>query len=82
MRWRLLALALEIAALGCGVLAYTNRHTTIEGVYFGSGDDAILNSLNNNWFEPFDLSQPYLWAGAAIACAVTGVVVFLLARRP
>lgn len=80
MRWRILALALEIAALAFGVVAYLNRQSTVEGVYFGTGDDAIVNPLEGNWFQPFDFSQPYLWAGAGIACALTGVVVFLLAR--
>jgi hypothetical protein len=35
-------------------------------VYLGSGENAILNPSNDTWFEPFDLSQPYLWAGAAL----------------
>lgn len=81
MKWRLLALGLEITALACGVVAYATRETTLEGVYFGSGDDAIFNPSDGNWFEPFDFSQPYLWAGAGIACALAGAMVFLFARR-
>ena len=82
MKWRLLGLGLEVTALVCGLVAYANREVPIEGVYFGTGDDAIVTSSGgDSWFEPFDFSQPYLWAGAGIAFAVTGVIVFLLAKR-
>ena len=82
MQWRLLALALEITAVACGIVAYVNRQAPIEGVYFGTGDDAIVTSSGgDSWFEPFDFSQPYLWAGAGVAFVVTGMIVFLLAKR-
>ena len=84
-RWGASALAAWAAAIACAVVAYLNRHVDasgIEGVYFNrsTGAPAYAETFSGNSFDPFRLSNPYLWLGAAAAFALVGVAILVVAR--
>ena len=79
----MVAIGLELAALGCGALTYLNRdHPELEGVYFNAPLRADeIDDLTESWFDPFDFGNPYLWLGLSVAFALSGIVVFVVSRR-
>jgi hypothetical protein len=87
LTWRL-GLAVEAVAVACGVVAFVGRNRErggeIEGAYFnrsvngGGGTFSIAP-------DEFDVLDPYLWLGSAVALAAVGaallVVLAFRARR-
>ncbi len=80
-----IGLAVEAAALFCVVVAFVNRNRErggeIEGVYFNQSVDRGGESTFAVAPAKFDILDPYLWLGAAVALALVGACVLLVAFR-
>jgi hypothetical protein len=86
-----LAAAFALAAIACCVVAYLRRHHLnfdnfgIEGAYFnrsvGAPAYAGVFSGKGNALSPFHPLDSYLWLGAGIAFALSGLAVAVAGRR-
>jgi len=91
LRARSASIAFALAAVGCLVVAFVERHVTpanvsgigIEGVYFNRsvGSTQSVFSVWGNWFDPFKPLNPYLWLGAGAAFLVVSAAFATLAIR-
>jgi hypothetical protein len=89
-RWTAAGLAIELAAAACALAAYLLRDfdvgegPEIEGAYFNrsEGAPAYAGVFEDDigWFDPFSFSNPYLWLGAAVAFALAGAAILVMAR--
>jgi hypothetical protein len=92
VRWRLVSLGLALAAIGCGLVAFLERHVStsslpnvgIAGAYFNrsTGPPSFTSVLyaKGDWFDPFKFSVPYLWLGLAVGLAIGAAAVVVVGR--
>jgi hypothetical protein len=92
VRSRFVTALLLIAAVGCGLVAYLDRHVSLsslsgfglEGAYFnrsvGTPAYAGVFSGYGNWFDPFRFTVPYLWLGLAVGLLIGALAVTFVAR--
>ena len=97
MRWRILAVAVELAALACFVVAYLNRDIDVQRDVVVTGSNVGAEDPGTpGWtayapleeadptpsrFEPFDFWDGYLWLGAGTALAIVGAAMTLMVVR-
>jgi hypothetical protein len=88
VRPRLFAACLALGAAICFVVAYVNRDSDVEGVYFNAQGEGWTSygpierspRLGDSLFDPFDPWDGYLWLGAGIALVLVAVAVLVIGR--
>jgi hypothetical protein len=92
VRWKLVSVGLTVAGVGCGLVAFLERHVStsslpnvaIEGAYFNRsvGPPSFTSVLyaKGDWFDPFRFSVPYLWLGLAVGLAIGAGAVVVVSR--